>query len=105
LHPRIEIERGDGDFVGRARKHVGEDRLALHDARVAEAGLARHDAEAIDERNTAAARLGVQRRRDADDSGAQDDDIGFRRGHAAILLVASFQAAICRARGRPGNGP
>ena len=45
LHARIEVERRRGDLARRARKHVGEDRLALHDAGVAEARLARRRAE------------------------------------------------------------
>ena len=98
LHARIEIERGDGDFDRRAGKHVGENRLALHDAGVAEARLARHGPQAIDKRYGATARLHVQRRADADDSGAKDDDIGFRRGHAANLLVAGSRR-LCARRG------
>ena len=105
LHPRIEVERGDGDLGGGARKHVGEERLALHDAGVAEARPAPCGPEPIDERHGAAARLRMQRRADADDSRSQDDDIGFRRGHAAILLSCGLGAPLCPARGRPGNGP
>ena len=56
----------------------------------------RHGAEAIDERDGAAARLHVQRRADADDSRSQDDDIGFRSRHAAILHVADLSPQCAR---------
>ena len=100
MHARIEIERRGGDLERRAREHVREDRLALDDAGVAEAGLGRRRAGAVDQRHRAALGLQMQRGRDADDPCAQHDDVGSLQSHAAGLQDAPARGA--QRRGRKG---
>ena len=85
MRARIAIERGLQDIARRARKRVGKDRLGLHDAAIAEAGLARDHAQPVDDDDRSPARLQMQRGGDADHAGAEDDDVccGW---HARVLL-------------------
>ncbi len=78
---RVAVERGERDLGQVAREHVREDRLALDDAGVAEARLARRLVEAVDDRDRPPARLKRQRGRDADDPGAEHDHVDGSRRH------------------------
>ena len=72
---RIAVRRRPRDLAEGAREQIREDAFGLYDAAVAEARLARSFGQTVDERDTSAARLKRERRRDADNSGAKYDDV------------------------------
>ena len=84
---RIPVRRRPGDLAERAREQIGEDAFRLDDAAVAEARLARRLRQTVDQRDSSAARLKRERRRDADNSGAKHDDVDSMRGHGMAVFL------------------
>ncbi len=95
---RIAVERGERDLGQVAREHIGEDRLALDDAGVAEARLARRLVQAIDDRDRPPARLKRERGRDADDPRAKHNHVDGSRRHDKLHSVRRGCASILEAR-------
>jgi hypothetical protein len=82
----IAVERCARDITGASRKEVRQDRLALDNAGIAEARLARCFAQAIDDGDASTARLKGERRGDADNPGAEHDHIDGLR-HLRLALI------------------
>jgi hypothetical protein len=105
---RIAVHRAPDDFADVAGKRIGKDRFGLHDAGIAETGLAARLASAVDDDDAAPARLQMQRRADADEAGAKENDINSALRHCVPLSESSskpggrcqrrarFAAATCR---------
>ena len=75
MSARVLVERGARDCARRAREEVGNDRLALDYAGVAEARFVRRFALAIDNRDGPAARLQGKRGGNADHSRSEHDRV------------------------------
>ena len=94
---RIAIRRRPGDLTERAREEIREDAFGLDDAAVSKARLPRRLRQTIHQRDSSAARLKGKRRRDADNSGAEHDDVDSARGHgAAVFLPGSRRISAVR---------
>ena len=84
---RIAVRGRPRDLADRAREQIREDAFRLDDAAVAEARLPRRFRQTVDERDSSAARLKRERRRDADDSGAKHNDVDRVRRHGMAVFL------------------
>ena len=85
----IAIERGGGDLNGIARERVGERRLALHDAGIAETRLGPGDLAPVEDHDAPAARLQRQSGAKPDESRAQHDAIDVSAQKRALRVGPS----------------
>ena len=84
---RIAVRRCPRDLADRPREQIREDAFRLDDAAVAEARLSRCFRQTVDKRDSSAARLERERRRDADDSGAKYNDVDRVRRHGMAVFL------------------
>ena len=87
---RIEVRAGAHDLGRIAREQVGQHRLALDDAGIAETRLPRRLAQSIDDRDRSPPLLKRERGGDADDAGPQNDGIDASDGRANSQLPRSW---------------
>ena len=84
---RIAVRGRPRNLADRAGEQIREDAFRLDDAAVAEARLPRCFRQTVDKRDSSAARLKRERRRDADDSGAKHNDVDRVRRHGMAVFL------------------